>query len=136
MQWFVLVLRVVGPILIGVGCLHLIMGLGADVLLGANVPSPVMADPVLDSQNRFYGVAFTLYGALLLLCSIDIRKYRVILQCVFWAFFAAGMSRLVSLVIYGLPTTSVFLLFAFEVLWPPMMVMWLGRTLTRGRGAR
>jgi len=31
----------------------------------AQTAASVIADPALDSQNRFYGVAFTLYGALL-----------------------------------------------------------------------
>ena len=41
-----------------VGALHLTLGLNADVLLGAKVPAETLSDPALDSQNRFYGVAF------------------------------------------------------------------------------
>jgi hypothetical protein len=61
------------PILVGV--LHLVLGLNADVLLGANLPAPVIADPVLDSQNRFYGVAFMLYGVCLFLGGSDLKRY-------------------------------------------------------------
>jgi Ni/Fe-hydrogenase subunit HybB-like protein len=54
---------------------------GAEVLLGAHVPADVLADPVLDSQNRFHGVAFTLYGVLLFLCATDLSRYAAVLRC-------------------------------------------------------
>ena len=76
MRSLVLLLKLVAPVFLIVGALHLLLGLGADALLGAKVSAEVMTDPALDSQNRFYGVAFTLYGVLLFLCSTDIAKIR------------------------------------------------------------
>jgi hypothetical protein len=66
------VLKVSSPIFFIVGALHLTLGLQADALLGARLSAEVIADPALDSQNRFYGVSFTLYGVLLFLCSTNI----------------------------------------------------------------
>ena len=66
--------KVVAPIFWIVGAVHLILGRGADVVLGAKIPTEVLADPALDSQNRFYGVAFTLYGTLLFICASDLAK--------------------------------------------------------------
>jgi hypothetical protein len=86
-------------------------------------------DPVLDSQNRFYGISFTLYGVLLFLCATDISKYSAVLKCVLWVFFAAGMARLVSIGIYGLPSLWVLLLLASELLLPPFLSLWLSRVL-------
>ena len=60
------VLKVVSPVFFLIGFGHLMFGVGADVQLGANVSAQSLADPVLDSQNRFYGVIFTVYGG----CSI------------------------------------------------------------------
>ena len=57
-------LKITAPVFVLVGCLHLVLGLNADLLLGANIGADVISDPVLDSQNRFYGVAFTVYGFL------------------------------------------------------------------------
>jgi hypothetical protein len=68
-------MKCVAPVFLAVGALHLAIGVKADVLLGAKLPVEALADPTLDSQNRFYGVAFTLYGVLLFLCASNIPKY-------------------------------------------------------------
>lgn len=125
MNSFVIVLRISAPILVAVGCLHLVMGLRADVLLGANLPAAVILDPVLDSQNRFYGVAFTLFGVLLLVCSADVFRYSPILRAMFWTFCAAGAARLVSVGVCGLPTPVVLILLTFEIVAPLAMNRWL-----------
>ena len=129
MSTLALVLRLGAPVFIFVGALHLVYGLGADVLLGANLPAEAVSDPVLDSQNRFYGIAFTLYGVLLFLCSTNIPKYSAVLKCVIWVFFAAGLARLVSIGIYGMPSTSILLLLASELFLPPFLAVWLSRVL-------
>jgi Domain of unknown function (DUF4345) len=129
MQHLSLVLKLLAPVFLLVGALHLVFGVGADVLLGANVPVEAVGDPALDSQNRFYGVAFTLYGVLLWLVASNIPKYATVLRCVFWVFFAAGLARLVSIAIYGLPPPLVLTLLASEVILPPLLALWLGRVL-------
>ena len=81
MQTFALVLRLTAPVFLMVGALHLVLGVGADVLLGAKLAAEAVADPALDSQNRFYGVAFTLYGVLFLVCASNIPKYATVIRC-------------------------------------------------------
>jgi hypothetical protein len=115
------------PDAILVGALHLVHGVGADVLLGAKIPDAAISDPTLDSQNRFYGVSFTLSGVLLLLCASDIPRYATVLRCVLWVFFAAGIARLVSIAIYGFPSAPVVALLAVELVVPPTLVWWLSR---------
>lgn len=124
-----LFLKMVAPVFLLVGALHLFYGVGADVLLGANVPKEVLSDPVLDSQNRFYGISFTLYGVLLFLCATNIPRYSAVLKCVIWVFFAAGVARLVSIGIYGMPSIMVLLLLTSELLLPPFLAVWLSRVL-------
>lgn len=124
---FSLVLRLAAPIFFSVGALHLALGAGAEVLLGAQLSAEALADPTLDSQNRFYGVSFTLYGALLFLCATNIPKYATVLRCVFWVFFAAGLARIVSVMIHGLPPPFVITLLASELLAPPFLAWWLSR---------
>jgi Domain of unknown function (DUF4345) len=124
------VLKLGAPVFFLVGALHLSYGLEAEVLLGATIPVDAISDPVLDSQNRFYGVSFTLFGVLLFLCSTDIPKYATVLRCVIWVFFAAGIARFVSIGLYGLPSALVLLLLASEVLLPPLLEVWLRRALS------
>jgi len=124
-------LRISSPIFIFVGLLHLTLGLQADLLLGANIPTSVLADPVLDSQNRFYGVAFTLYGFLLYLCGTNLEKYQTVLRTMLIVFFVAGCSRIVSIAFYGLPSIYILVLLASELILPPMCAIWLNSSLNR-----
>jgi Domain of unknown function (DUF4345) len=132
MQRLAMTLKLVAPLFFAVGALHLFFGLGAEALLGAHVSTEAMADAALDSQNRFYGTSFTLYGVLLLLCSNDIPKYATVLRCVLWVFFAAGLARLVSIVTHGFPPPLIVGLLAAELLPPPLLVWWLARELRAG----
>ena len=127
MQTFALVLRLTAPVFLMVGALHLVLGVGADVLLGAKLAAEAVADPALDSQNRFYGVAFTLYGVLFLVCASNIPKYATVIRCVIWVFFAAGVARLVSIAIHGMPPPLVLALLASELTLPPILAWWLRR---------
>jgi hypothetical protein len=130
------VLKFCAPVFLLVGILHLAIGVEADVLLGARLPADAIIDPALDSQNRFYGVAFTLYGVLLWLCATDIAKYAQVLRCVLWVFFAAGIARLVSIAIHGLPPAPVIALLLSELLLPPVLVLWLNRVVRSATSER
>jgi hypothetical protein len=125
-------LKLVSPVFGIVGALHLAFGVGADVLLGARLPSEALSDAALDSQNRFYGVAFVLYGVLLYLCATDLRKYATVLRCVLWVFFAAGLARLVSVGTHGIPPPPVLVLLATEIVVPPLLHLWLSKVLRAG----
>lgn len=127
MRTFVFALRLLSVVIFVVGTLHLVLGVEADVLLGATLSTGTVADPTLDSQSRFYGVSFVLNGVLLLLCASDTRKYATVLRCVLWVFFAAGIARLLSIAIYGVPPPLVVVLLVIELVVPPALVWWLSR---------
>ena len=127
MNAYTLALKLASPIFILVGALHLVYGVDADVMLGANLSTAALQDPVLDSQNRFYGIAFTLYGVLLYLCATDLNRYSTVLRCVLSVFFAAGLARLVSIAIHGLPSVLVLALLVSEIVLPPILLLWLSR---------
>lgn len=132
MRHFTLFLKLVAPVFVAAGALHLVFGVGADVMLGAKVSSDAMTDPALDSQNRFYGVAFTLYGVLLYLYATDIQKYAIVLRCVLWVYFAAGAARLLSIATLGTPPPLALVLLAGEILPPPLLIRWLSRVENGG----
>lgn len=121
-------LKLIAPIFFLVGALHLIFGVGADVMLGANLTHSAVSDPVLDSQNRFYGTAFMLYGAVFYISSKDTAKYISVLRSALWIFFASGLARIVSIAIYGLPSGLVLGLLATELVLPPLFLYWYARS--------
>lgn len=131
MNSYSLILKALAPAFVAVGLLHLALGVGADMLLGAKLSGEVLADPVLDSQNRFYGVSFTLYGVLLWVCATDLKKYQLILRCVLWVFFAAGVARFVSIATHGVPSVLVLVLLASELILPPILLWWLTKLMPK-----
>lgn len=131
MKNFQLLLRIFGAIIFGVSASHLFLGLRADALLGANISAAVVAEPTLDSQHRFYGAAFAIYGALLLLCAKDIRRYEPVLRVAMMVFFVGGLARLVSIAIVGLPAAPILGLTAIELLAPPFLYLAMRATLAK-----
>lgn len=129
MHALALLLKIAAPVFVLVGAVHLVLGAGADVLLGARLPAEALADAALDSQNRFYGVAFSVYGVLLYLCATDLPKYAIVLRCVLWVFFAAGLARLVSIATHGVPPALVLALLVTELALPPLLHVWLSKVL-------
>lgn len=121
-------LKVLSPLFFLVAGLHLVLGLQADALLGARLPEALIADPSLSSQNRFYGVAFGLYGALFYLSATDLARYAPVLRCALWALFTAGAARGVAIAADGWPTLQVLLLMGIELGAPPLLQLWLARS--------
>lgn len=127
MRALALFLRLLAIVIFLVGAFHLALGVQADVLLGAKLPAEAITDPTLDSQSRFHAVSFALYGALLLLCASDVQRYAIVLRCALWIFFAAGVARLVSAAIYGVPPPLIVVLLVIELAIPPALLWWLSR---------
>lgn len=121
---FVLRLFAIGCILAGMT--HVALGLGADTALGAN-PGAAALDASLDSQNRFYGMAFTVYGALTWLYTRDMTRYAPMFRVLMAAFFLGGLARLVSAALHGMPSALVLGLAASELLLPPLFLSWQRR---------
>lgn len=125
MAAFVWTLRILGPAFVVAGSIHLVFGVAGESLLGAQLSAASIADPVLDSQNRFYGTAFTLYGFLLLLCAQDLARYAPVLKLTLWVFFAAGVARLVAVWFTGWPSLLVVVLLVIELVLPVVLLVWL-----------
>ena len=124
MKGLSLILKISAPLFLLIGALHLTIGPNADVALGANLPLSVIGDPVLDSQNRFFGISFTIYGVLFYLCATDLEKYEKVFYCLLAVFFAGGIARLVSLAVTGMPSIQILVLLGLELLIPPVLFVW------------
>lgn len=119
----VMLLRVFAIGCILAGATHVFLGLGADAALGAHVGAAA-SDATLDSQNRFYGASFTLYGVLTWLFTTDTARYAPMFRLVMLCFLASGMARIVSIILHGAPSPMVLGLLASELLLPPLFLWW------------
>ncbi len=127
MRKLALVLKICAPVFLLVAALHLALGLQADALLGAAVDAKVAAEPSLDSQNRFYGMAFALYGVVLAICATDLRRFEPVFTATMWVFFAAGVARIVSWTSHGAPAPAIIFLAATELTLPLLLLAWHAR---------
>ena len=128
-----LFIRIIAPGFVLAGLLHVFLGLGADVMLGADIPASVLNDASLDSQNRFYGISFTVYGVLLWIASTDLARYRTLLRVLILWFFLGGVMRLVSIALKGWPSNLVWALALSELVLPPVLWCMLRREEKAGQ---
>ena len=119
-----LFLRLFAIICVAVGLLHLSLGLHADNLLGADLGLEVISNATLDSQNRFYGAAFMLFGVVTWICVADLKQNAQLFRMMLLVFFTGGVARLISAIIYGLPAPLVQILAISELLIPPFLLWW------------
>ncbi|GJM13198.1 MAG: hypothetical protein DHS20C12_16010 [Pseudohongiella sp.] len=124
MNTFNYVLRALAIGIFGVALIHILLGVSSEPLLGSGISELSIRDPNLDSQNRFYGAAFALYGAVLWICSADLQRYRSFLLAALGLFFLAGLTRVVSALVVGWPALPVIVLAAIEIFGPPAMFLW------------
>jgi Domain of unknown function (DUF4345) len=132
MQAFATVLKLLAPIPVLVGVMHLVLGPASDVLLGARATDTLLGDPVLDSQNRFYGVVFMGYGALLFLCATDVRRHATLFRILAGFIFLGGVARLLSMALRGVPSAPVVALTVVELAGIPLLLWWHARVLRAG----
>jgi len=120
-------LKVLSIAIVGISLIHITLGVSSETLLGSGISAASLTDPNLDSQNRFYGAAFALFAVVFWFCSTDLLRYEKLLKLSFCIFFLGGVSRLISILVVGLPSNEVVLLTAIEIIGPPGMYLWLYR---------
>ncbi|MDQ2768164.1 MAG: DUF4345 domain-containing protein [Gemmatimonadota bacterium] len=125
MRALMLTLRFLAVAFIAVAGLHLIFGLQADAMLGSPVSPEMAAQPSFDSQNRFYGVTFSLLGVALLIGATDLKRYRPIVTATLGVLFAAGVARVVAWVVHGSPAPVLIVILVADLLLPPLLYVWI-----------
>ncbi len=127
-----LVLRVLAIAFVAVAALHLTLGMQADLMLGVPVSPQMAADPSFDSQNRFYGVTFSLMGIALWIGLKDLRRFEPIIMATLGVLFAAGLARALAWALHGAPAPALIGITAVDLLLPPVLAIWLRRSLRDG----
>jgi Domain of unknown function (DUF4345) len=126
---FATLLRLAAVACAGAGLCHALLGVGGDWIIGVQPASPV--DPSLDSQNRFYGTAFLLYALLLWIGAQDVARFAQVLKAVLGVMFLAGCARGLAVLAHGWPSAQILFLWASELILPPIMWLWLNRTVAQ-----
>jgi hypothetical protein len=122
-----ILLRALSLFIIFVGCLHGVFALSADAMLGINIPAAMLDDPSMNSQNRFYGVSYALYGVLLWICAADLKRYGPLFKTLLLMTFVGGLSRIVSVILLGWPVPMIVALALSELSLPPILLRWHSR---------
>ncbi len=120
----IIFLRIMAITILLAGSSHLLLGVGAEVMLGAKLSAETLAEPSLNSQNRFYGTSYMLYGILLWVCTRDMARYALIFRILLWMTFAAGVTRILSVALHGWPSPTIIALAVSELLLPPFIFWW------------
>jgi hypothetical protein len=124
---FSLCLKGFSLIIILVAAVHAVLGTEGEILIGAHWPAGFLKDATIDSQDRFYGVAFALYAVVLWQCSNDLHRFSPILKSAFAVFFLAGCARFIALAMTGMPSKEIIFLWALELVCPPILLWWHAR---------
>ncbi|QJB67955.1 DUF4345 domain-containing protein [Parasphingorhabdus halotolerans] len=88
------------------------------------IPGSVPVNATMDSEDRFYATLFLGFGAALLWCSQNLRARGGVFQALLLVFFLGGVARCVSAMQVGLPNEFFQLMWALELILPPLFWLW------------
>jgi Domain of unknown function (DUF4345) len=129
MNGFIWAIRILAVAFIAVSCLHLFTGLYADAAVGSPITAEMASQPSFDSQNRFYGVTFSLLGIALLIGSTDLVRYKPIILATLGVLFAAGIARALSWSLFGAPSSIIIGILVADLLLPPILYTWMKKVM-------
>lgn len=136
MVWIRVVLTLCAVAIVAAAIFHALFGLQADAALGITILPGVLSNPGLDSQDRFLGSAFALYGLLLVYYQRNIHRYQQELNILLGVFWASGLIRLISFWLYGSPPAAIVGLTLIEIAVPPVLVLWMQKMCARSGDRR
>ena len=122
-SWFV---ALFGLTCIGIALLHVAFGPSV-------IPGSVPVNPTMDSEDRFYATLFLGFGAALVWCSRQPAARGGPLKSLLLLFFLGGCARAVSALIVGPPNLFFRILWALELLLPPLLWFCWHRLFASGR---
>lgn len=119
-----IVMKILSVTILAIGALKVTLGAKAYRLLDPSISLETVLHPSVDSQTRFYGAAFSVYGVLLWMCSNDMKKYADFFKVLMIVFFLAGVARIPSALMRGKPSIMITGLAALEIFLPPVLLLW------------
>lgn len=109
------------------------VALGTKLLLasGADLPAHAAADPLLNSQIRYWGAVWCGFGAVLWWTTGDLLGRVALLQILMATVFLGGIGRLLSAFQFGAGPPMLTVFIAIELLGPPALDAWRRRLVRR-----
>jgi hypothetical protein len=119
--------RTLQLILIAGGIAAVLIALGHIALGPAVIPGSVSVNATMDSEDRFYATIFLGFGLALLWCARSVERRGKFIRFLAAIFFFAGVARVVSMLLVGLPNLLFQALTVLELLLPPLIFVLLNR---------
>lgn len=95
------------------------------VLFGASSISGVTeVTPEVDSEMRFFAVWYAVAGVIILRSVPKVERSGSILKATMAAYFVAGFSRFISLIVVGIPHPAARTFMVIELLLPVIVLPW------------
>ncbi len=112
-------------LLFGLACMGIAL---SHIAIGpAVIPGSIPVNATMDSEDRFYATLFLGFGAALVWCSRDLTARGGLFQALLLVFFLGGIARAISAAQVGLPNMMFQILWALELLMPPVLWLWWRR---------
>ncbi|MEP2989280.1 MAG: DUF4345 domain-containing protein [Parasphingorhabdus sp.] len=114
---FKILIAIFGITCIGIALMHIAIGPSA-------IPGSVPVNATMDSEDRFYATLFLGFGAALVWCSQKLQQRGEVFKFLMLIFFLGGCARIVSAVQVGPPNLMFQILWALELILPPIFWYW------------
>jgi len=111
---------ILGITCIGIALTHIAIGPSA-------IPGSVPVNATMDSEDRFYATLFLGFGAALVWCSQNLRERGGVFKALLLVFFLGGIARVISAMQVGMPNELFQMLWALELILPPVLWFWWRR---------
>ena len=94
---------------------------------GASMPAAAAADPIINSQIKFWGAIWLGFGAALWWVSGDPRDRTAMLRILLATLFVSGLARALSFALYGSPGGVLTGAMVLEIVGSAAMWLWQTR---------
>ena len=110
-------IAIFGLTCMGIAFTHIAIGPSA-------IPGSIPVNATMDSEDRFYAALFLGFGAAMFWCSQQLKERGGVFKALLLVFFLGGVARIVSAAQVGLPNEIFQILWAMELILPPILWFW------------
>ena len=117
-------LRVFCALPFATGAADLLIGVKLLTMTGAAIPPPVDADPILNSEIKFWGAIWFGFGLILWYASRDLRQHAPLFRLLMSILVFSGLGRALSAVQFGAGSALMSAFMVLELTVPVALLVW------------